>query len=50
LRAAFAPLVERLLYSKTHRTKAMQCGHDNEPKLVICIVIISIGFTVNKHL
>ena len=31
-RAAYAPLVERLLYSKTRRTKAMQYGHDNEPK------------------
>ena len=31
-RAAYAPLVERLLYSKTHQTKAMQYGHDNEPK------------------
>ena len=27
-RAAYAPL----LYSKTRRTKAMQYGHDNEPK------------------
>ena len=31
-RAAYVPLVERLLYSKTRRTKAMQHGHDNEPK------------------
>ena len=31
-RAAYVPLVERLLYSKTCRTKAMQYGHDNEPK------------------
>ena len=31
-RAAYAPLVERLLYNKTRQTKAMQYGHDNEPK------------------
>ena len=31
-KAAYAPLVERLLYNKTRRTKAMQYGHDNEPK------------------
>ena len=31
-KAAYAPLVERLLYGKTRRTKAMQYGHDNEPK------------------
>ena len=31
-KAAYIPLVERLLYSKTRRTKAMQYGHNNEPK------------------
>ena len=31
-KAAYAPLVQRLLYSKPRRTKAMQYGHDNEPK------------------
>lgn len=31
-KTAYAPLVERLLYSKPRRTKAMQYGHDNEPK------------------
>ena len=31
-KAAYAPLVERLLYNKTRRTKATQYGHDNEPK------------------
>ena len=31
-KAAYTPLVERLLYSKTRRTKAMQYGHNNEPK------------------
>ena len=31
-KAVYAPLVERLLYSKTCRTKAMQYGHNNEPK------------------
>ena len=31
-KAAYAPLVQRLLYSKTHRTKAMQYSHNNEPK------------------
>ena len=31
-KAVYAPLVERLLYGKTRRTKAMQYGHDNEPK------------------
>ena len=31
-KAAYAPLVERLLYNKPRRTKAMQYGHDNEPK------------------
>ena len=31
-KAAYAPLVARLLYSKPHRTKAMQYGHDNEPR------------------
>ena len=31
-RAAYAPLVDRLLYNKTRQTKAMQYGHDNESK------------------
>ena len=31
-KAAYTSLVERLLYSKTRRTKAMQYGHNNEPK------------------
>ena len=31
-KAAYAPLVQRLLYSKTRRTKAMQYGHNNESK------------------
>jgi len=31
-KAAYASLVEKQLYSKPHRTKAMQYGHDNEPK------------------
>ena len=31
-RVAYAPLVERLLYNKSHTTKEMKYGHDNEPK------------------
>ena len=31
-KAAYAPLVVKLLYSKHHRTKAMQYGHDHEPE------------------
>ena len=31
-RAAYAPLVIKLLYSKHCATKAMKYGHDNEPK------------------
>ena len=31
-RAAYAPLIEKLLYNKTRQTKAMQYGHDNGPK------------------
>ena len=31
-RAEYAPLVIRLLYSKSHTTKAMKYGHDNEPR------------------
>ena len=30
-KAAYAPLVARLLYSKPLRTKAMQYGHNNKP-------------------
>lgn len=30
-RAQYAPLVIRLLYSKSRSTKAMKYGHDNEP-------------------
>ena len=31
-KAAYAPLVGKLLYAKTRTTKAMQYGHENEPK------------------
>ena len=31
-RAEYAPLVIRLLYSKSRTTKAMKYGHDNEPR------------------
>ena len=31
-KVAYAPLVARLLYSKPLRTKAMQYGHNNEPR------------------
>ena len=31
-KAAYAPLVARLQYSKPRRTKAMQYDHDNEPR------------------
>jgi len=31
-KAAYASMVEKLLYNKPHRTKAMQYGNDNEPK------------------
>ena len=31
-KASHIPLITKLLYSKQCRTKAMQYGHDNEPK------------------
>ena len=31
-RLAYVQLVERLLYSKSHRAKAMQYDHDNDLK------------------
>ena len=31
-KAAYAPLIARLLYGMPRRTKAMQYGHDNEPR------------------
>ena len=33
IKAAYAPLVARLLYSKPHITKAMQYCHDNKPRV-----------------
>ena len=52
-KAAYAPLVERLLYSKTCRTKAMQYGHNDKPKaydMYYIIVNIFTNFTIKMQL